>query len=192
MAFLTSEQATRIYGSTVRLCLLAELQFASRTMFLWNGAGRVKLYSNVWEGVGAMGAIDGLMQTREPVSTKVTMSLSGVSQEVTALARASVSDVQGRAAYIWLQLMDAAWQPVGTRLPIFWGIMQRINIKRAEAHEDSVERICELEVENPFYGRSRPSAGRYNDADQQSKYPGDRFFRFIPVQKTQTITWPDY
>lgn len=192
MPFITAEQAVRIYSSTVRLCLLVELQFASRTMFLWNGAGRVTLYSSTWEGVGSMGAIDGLMQTREPVSTKVTMSLSGVSQEVLALAKASVSDVQGRAAYVWLQLMDSAWQPVGARLPVFWGIMQRINIKRAEAREDGVDRICELEVENPFYGRSRPSAGRYNDADQQSKYPGDRFFRFIPVQKSQTITWPDY
>lgn len=193
MPFLTTSQIAALSGSTVRIATLVEMQFVSKTMRLWNGAGLATVAGFEWEGVGAMGSIDGLAQTREPVSSKVTLRLSGVSAEVLAIARNTTADVQGRPAYIWLQLFDGEWQPVGARIPVFWGVLQRINIMRSEASGHSGgERVCELEVENPFAGRARPSAGRFTDADQQARHPGDRFFRFVPKQRSQVITWPDY
>lgn len=191
MPFLSAEQAAALVGATVRVAMLTELQFASRTMRVWNGAGIITIAGYDWEGLGDMGSIDGLTQTREPTSSKVTMRLSGVNSEILTLAARSTEDVQGRPAYVWLQLFDGEWQPIGARLPIFAGRMQRITIQRSEASDLSGgERICALEVENVFAARSRPSAGRWTDADQQSRQPGDRFFQFVPAQREQKIIWP--
>jgi hypothetical protein len=193
MAFLSSEAAAALVGSTVRMATLVELQFTSATSRLWNGTGRISVASQIWEGIGALGSIDGLEQGRQAQSSKVTMRLSGVSSEVLASALASKTEVQGGLAYVWLQLFDGDWQPVGARIPVFWGIMQRLGITREAASQLSGgARICELEVENGFYGRARPPAGRYTDTDQQSRYPGDKFCRFVPVQRSQIIVWPDY
>lgn len=193
MPFLDAVQSAALVGSTVRMAMLVELQFRSKTKRLWNGAGLVTVADGEWEGVGGFGSIDGLAQVREPVSSKVTLKLSGVSAEVLAIAKASTSDVQGRPAYVWLQLFDAEWQPLGARIPVFWGDMQRINILRSEAGDVSGgSRVCEVEVENAFAGRARPSAGRFTDADQQARFPGDRFFRFVPAQRSQVIKWPNY
>jgi hypothetical protein len=193
MPFLSSDEITALKASTVRLAMLVELQFASETMRLWNGAGTATIDGADWRGVGGFGSIDGLEQVREPVSSKVTMRLSGVSPEVLALAARSNDDVRGRPAYVWTHLMDGDWQPVGARIPLFWGTMQRINIERSEASEFSGgDRVCALEVENPFAARARPSAGRFTDADQKARFPGDKFCRFVPLQRSQVIVWPDY
>lgn len=193
MTFISSEAAAAMVGATVRVATLVELQFASQTMHLWNGAGTIDVSGETWQGAGAMGSIDGLQQSRDPVSSKVTLRLSGVSAEVLAVAKANTTDVEGRPAYIWQQLFDAEWQPIGARIPVFWGTMQRISIARTEANEfDGGSRLCELEIENPFAARARPTLSRWTDADQQARHPGDRFCRFVPLQRTQTITWPDY
>lgn len=193
MSFLSSEAAAALVGSTVRMATLVELQFASATSRLWNGSGRISVASHTWEGIGGLGSIDGLEQGRQAASSKVTMRLSGVSAEVLASALASTTEIQGRLAYVWLQLFDDDWQVIGSRIPIFWGVMQRLGISREAASDLSGgSRICELEVENGFYGRARPAAGRYTDTDQQSRHAGDRFCRFVPLQRSQTIVWPDY
>lgn len=193
MPFLTPEQAAAVLSSTVRAATLVEMQFASATTRIWNGAGAVTVAGVGWDGIGAMGSIDGLQQSREPTSSKVTLRLSGATPEMLATAKGTVDDVRGRHCYIWDQLFNDEWQPIGARIPLFWGVMQRINIVRDEATEFSGgSRVCELEVENPFAARARPSAGRFTDADQQSRHPGDRFFRFIPSQRSQVVVWPDY
>lgn len=193
MPFITAETAAALAGSVVRMATLVEMQFASRTMRVWNGAGRVRIAGETWDGLGALGSIDGLKQTRSAVSDRVTLKLSGISQEILASARANVADVEGRPCFIWGQLFDAGWQPVGGRLPLFWGSMQRIWIERTESRDTSGgTRIASLEVENAFAARSRPANGRWTDADQQARYPGDTFFRYVPVQQQKTVVWPVY
>jgi hypothetical protein len=193
MPFVTPDQAAALQQSVVRAATMAELQFGTGTMRLWNGAGITTIAGVDWQGIGGLGSIDNLHQTRAPVSNKVTLRLSGVDATVIALAVGDIANVRGHPAFIWQQLFDANWQPVGAMLPMYWGIMQRINIVRTEGKDlVGAERDCEVEVENPFASRARPSSGRFTDADQQAKYPGDNFFRFAPLQRNQVIVWPDY
>lgn len=193
MAFVPPEIAAALVGTTVRMATLVELQFSSATTRVWNGAGRIAVAGHTWDGLGAIGAIDGLGQARQAESSQVTMRLSGVGGDVLAKALDERTEVQGRLAYVWLQLFDADWQTLGSRLPIFWGIMMRLLIEREAAGDFSGGgRSCALEVENPFYGRARPSAGRWTDTDQNARHPGDKFCRFVPLQRSQTIVWPDY
>jgi hypothetical protein len=179
--------------STVRLATLMSFEFVSKTMHLWNGAGNVNVSGVEYIGIGTLGTISGLSQIREPTSKVVTVGLSGVNSDVIALAKNSVADVQGQNAYIWLQLFNDDLQTVGPKIPIFWGIMQKINIERTEERDGSAAtKIAQLEIENPFYNRSSNTAGRFSDSDQQAKFPGDKFFRFVSNQKSQVVIWPNF
>jgi hypothetical protein len=192
MPFIDATTAARLQESGVRAALLIELQFQSGTARLFNGHGRVAVDGQTWDGYGEFGSLTGLGQSRGTESSKVTLAMSGVSLDVIQKAKNGVDDVQGRRAFIWKRLFDADWQPVGSRIAIYWGIMQRINI-RSEAPQDEAmgrTRVAELEIENPFAARSRPAARRFTDADQQSRWPGDKFFRFVPLQDGQTVKWP--
>jgi len=193
MSFMTPEQIAAARATSVRSATLVELQFVSRTMRVWNGAGKTTVAGLDWDGLGGIGGIDGLQQTREPVSTRVKLKLAGVDQGVLESAKRGQADVEGRPVDIWEQLYDGDWQPLGPRIPLFRGIMQRLGIVR-DGGKDTTggTRIVELEVENAFAGRSRPSAGRWTDADQQSRHPGDKLCRFVPLQRALVISWPNY
>lgn len=195
MAFLTAPQAAALAQSTVRLAMLIEMQFASETKRVFNGFGILDAAGATWEGIGGLGSIDGLQQTREPTSEKVTLQLEGVTPGMVALAAHTTADVEGRPCYISNQLFDADWQAIGAPIPLYWGTMQRLIVKRTRASADGSSggtRILKLEIENPFAGRARASGRRYTDADQKARHPGDQFCRFVPLQRSQTITWPDY
>lgn len=191
MPFVTPEQAAAAAESTVRIALLVELQFRSATMRLWDGAGKKTVAGVEWQGVGGFGSVEGLQQLRTTESQKITLKLSGVTADMIALAKASRADVEGRPCYIWTQLFDADWQPVGPRIATYRGLMQRIKLERQGARDlDGGMRACALEVENPFAARARPPNGRYTDADQQSRYPGDTFCSYVPLQQGMTLRWP--
>ena len=192
MAFLSPAQLAAIRGSSVRAALLVEMRFRSQTMRVWNGAGIADIAGAEWSGIGHLGSIDGLQQTRGTASAKVTLRLSGISAEVVALANNSTEDVEGRPCVIWQQLLTEDWQPLGTRILLFWGTMQRLGISREAAEGvDGGQRVCELDVENPFAGRARPFASRWTDADQKARFPGDKFCRFVSQQRQVTVSWPN-
>lgn len=193
MPFLTTEQAEAVAQSTVRIATLVELQLVSGTLRLWNGFGSIRAAGDVWTGAGTIGSISGLSQTRQLVSDKVQLKLAAISTEVQALAVTDRADAEGRSCYIWFQLFDEKWQTLGARIPAFWGTMQRISLERTASTDDSGGvRAVEIEVENAFAARARVPARYYTDQDQQTQYPGDKFFRFVSAQQTDTVIWPDY
>lgn len=193
MPYVTAEVAAAAARSTVRAITLAELRFASRTMYLHNGFGMLDLYGQEWEGTGGLCAIRGLAQQRTAESAKVTLTLSGIDADVQRLARNNVADVQGRQAFLWTQLIDERHGAIGQRIALVWGVMQRINLRVQPASDTGgTVRSAELEIENPFAARSRPAARYFTDADHQSEHDGDRFCRFVPFQRDQVVIWPDY
>lgn len=193
MAFVTPEQAAQLATSTVRIATLGELRFASQTLRVWNGAGTITVAGYDWSGLHTWAGFTDIPDIQGTASASVTATLSGVDPLHVALARNNVTDVRGRLALFWLQLFDAEWQPVGARIPLWWGTMQRVVINRTSASEDAGGEISVgVEIENPYAGRARSAAGRYTDSDQQHLYPGDRFCRFVSDQASTTLTWPDY
>lgn len=193
MSFITVAQAELLNASSVRLATLAEFRFREETKYLWNGAGKIDIAGYVWEGLNGWGGIDSLPNLHGTQSDFITVKLSGVEAENIALARNSVDDVEGRHAYFWLQLFDADWQPVGARIPAWWGVMQRIIIERTETSgPEGGSRTVGLEIENPYAHRGQSAAGRYTDSDQNYRHDGDKFCRFVSDQQSKTIIWPDY
>ncbi len=193
MPFISTEQAALLNASSVRIATLAEFQFRAATTYLWNGAGVLDVAGFEWQGLNGWGGIDQLPNLHGTESDLITVTMSGVDPANIALAKNSVDDVEGRYAYFWLQLFDADWQPVGTRIPAWWGTMQRIVIERSgDGEAGGSIRTVGLEIENPYAARGQSAAGRYTDSDQEYRYSGDKFCRFVSDQALNALVWPDY
>lgn len=196
MSFFTADQLALLSASTVRLATLVDFEFDSITHRVWNGAGRLIAGGQEYVGLGLGGGlagIEGLIYSPTPESKQVTLSLSGVDESLLALALAETDQTEGRLCIISFQLFDASWQPIGSPMEPFFGIMQKPKVTRSPLDKDGGgQQVIQLPVENLFFGRSRPAAGRYTDRDQNLRYPGDRFFAYVGSLVSKVITWPDF
>lgn len=187
MAFFTAPQVSALAQQVVRVATLVDFDFVGANERLWNGFGDLDTGGFTWKGIASFGAIDGLEEVRGAISQQVTFTLSGVDEDILALAIGDTADVEGRTVTVYLQLFDDDWQVEGDPIPIWWGIMQPPRITA-----NASMRAISVPAENLFYGRARPRAGRYTDRDQQKRFPGDRFFDRVGALVSKPILWPDY
>lgn len=196
MPFFTPQQIAILSATTVRVDLLAEFQFKSQTMYLWNGNTRLVAGGRTWLPVYGATTIEGLGMSGGTVSEKVEFTLNGLPGQPLDFLRVALDetpDVEQQLVIVYLQLFDDVWQPVGNPVAIFWGFMQppRINRTPQQDAEGSIQSIS-LSAENAFFNRSRPPYGRNTDRDQQIRHSGDKFFQFVPGLLFKTIVYPDY
>lgn len=196
MSFFTPAQIATLSASVVRLDLLAELQFQSETIRVWNGNSPLVSAGHTWLPLYGAATIEGLGMSGGSISETVQFTLNGLpGQPADFLSKAleETPDVVQQMVIVSVQLFDTDWQPVGNPISIFWGFMQppRINRSPAQDTQGSIQSIS-LTAENAFFNRSRPAYGRGTDRDQQTRHPGDKFYQFTPQMLFHTITWPDY
>lgn len=194
MAFFTSDQLTALSSTRPRVDFLVELQFASGTMYLWNGNTDLEVGGHTWLGLKGTAKIDGLNLTQNQQSQAVTLTLSGIS-DIGILAKAleETPDVNQQTAIIYLQFFDEDFQIIGSPLGIYWGFMQPPKIDRMAMQDgQGAVQSIRVSVENAFFNRSRPPQGRYTDRDQQARYPGDDFFEFVQDLQNKTFVYPSY
>lgn len=167
-----------------KACAFAQFEFASGTKryttlpysITWNG--------NTWIGVGGLAQLDEIRETEALVANGVKITLSGLPTALVSLALQE--NVQGRACTIWFAALGADNQVLDTPPVEFKGTVDTMPI----AIESGQGQIV-VNVESKLIDFARPKIRRYNDADQQAEYPGDRFFEFVPQMVEAEITWPN-
>lgn len=193
MSFFTTDEAEHLAATTARAAWLCRMEFKSATVFRWAGNTVLEAGSETWKPTFGQVAIDGMGWSGEPVSRQVTLSLSGVDDEILPLAIAETNEADQQPIYLYLQLFDADWQNVGGLIPSAVGLMQPPRVDRTVATEDegAVQSIT-LPFENLFYNRSRPANGRYTDTDQKRRFPDDRMCDFVSSLVFKTLKWPKF
>lgn len=190
MAVFTAEQLAILSKSSVKVATLVAFHY-SPVMRYWNGSYTLSAGGYDWNGLGGLGKIDGLSESRSGESTQVRFTLSGTDADINAKAMELAVDQSGKQVTVWLQLFRDDWQTVGSPVMIWNGITQPMTSARVGGRDgEPVQRSITLPAENLFYGRSRPRAGLYTDRDQQARHDGDLFFEFQPKLKSLTYVWP--
>lgn len=200
MAIFTAAQLQILASSVIRVSPLIRLDFRSETIRLWNGSYVLTTGGHQWQPLKGSGTISGIPLQTGLTSETVDLSLSGIADDqvdILTTAFNETSDVQQQSAIIALQLFgntDAdLWQPVGGPINVFYGFMQPPEVTRSPmTGAEGGSQTLTIAVENMFFNRSRPPAGRYTDRDQQFISAGDKFFQFIPSLTNKTFTYPDY
>jgi hypothetical protein len=165
----------------VALVLLAELQFATGTLRLWSGLGPFYWDGVEFTGTGALLSVGTIDEAADLRTSETTFRLSGLDPAIRTVIAADAW--QNRPAILWVAVLDSQGQVIGRPVRLRSHRMDTITV--AEGQTISVTLTCE----NGMNGLDRAAPRRYTDQDQQSEYPGDLAFSFVPAVQEFELNW---
>ncbi|AOZ06763.1 hypothetical protein [Cupriavidus malaysiensis] len=139
----------------------------------WNGA--------TWMGIGALGSIEPIQEQASLEAIGVQLTLSGVPSEVIAITLAE--QYQGKPCQIWFAPLRGDLQLATQPIRLFAGRMDTMNTEVGDTA------TITLSAESRMVTWDRPRTRRYNNEDQQSRYPGDRGFEYVAQMVEKSLIW---
>lgn len=162
--------------------LFAEFGFASGTLRLCSSSADMQWGGYTWEG-GAPLSLEETKETTTLESNGLAFELPGVMQQYIAIALGEF--VKGRSAKLWFAPLDANYQIAADPTLEWVGTIDRMTITRSK--ESATVRI---QCESRAIEWDRATAPVYSNEDQQVRYPGDKFFEFLPQSVDAQVVWP--
>jgi hypothetical protein len=168
-------------ANVFRPIILAQLNWPTGTIYVWNGYGSITWDGKTFLGTGHMGKISEIRETQGSQATGVTLTLSGIPTALVVDALAN--DSQGRPGKIWFGSInkDAAFE--ADPYCVFDGVIDICPIT------DSAE-TCSISVklEKELIDR-RVHSRRRTHEDQQIDAPGDLYFNYVAAIANKSISW---
>lgn len=148
----------------------------------WSGFGDLDLAGQRWQGLGDLITISPISSSYQVSAEQVTFDVAAT-PEMLALALNAKTRVRDRTVTVYLQLF--AWadeageygQPVASPMALYSGTMQRM----PWTANGPTQRTIRIEAEGNFFRRNMAPRGRWTDADQKARYPGDRGLERLPL-----------
>jgi hypothetical protein len=160
-----------------------KLEFDSGPVCFHTHLGPITWGGDTYTGAGDLGTIAPVEEDTELARSTLNLTLSGLNAAIVSIALAE--HYQGRPASLYLGYLDpATMQLVDTPTLLYKGRMDTASITR-----NNGEVSVTLSVESRFAAWDRPRVRRYNNADQQARYPGDRGLEFVEQATERRIVW---
>lgn len=182
MRWMTPAMEAALIARDVRPALFLEGQFASGVLRLWTGSQDVVWNGQTWTGAGGLIGISGLEEGGEIVARGLTVSLSGIPQDLVA---AVITDAQqGLPGKMWVALMAADGTIVADPIQGFAGRLDVPTIM------DGAE-TCTVTIsyESRLIDLNTPRELRYTHEAQQQLYPGDLGFEYVTSIQDANLQW---
>lgn len=184
---LTALMQAELRAGVVRPLIFVEAEFRSGPVRMWTGYGEISWDGKTWSGAAdsegkLIGSISPLPETSRLEAQGIILTLSGIPNDMIDLAINETR--QGKPARIWLGFLDASFSVINTPYRMFRG---RMDVPTVE--EGAATSIITITCENLLVDGKRPRERRYTDEDQQSRFPGDRFFEYQAITQLWNGVW---
>lgn len=171
-------------GHRVACAVLFEFEFTSGTQRYWDGHGYLTADGQDWLGFGQMGSVSGLEQSRGMSAPQTTFKLSGVDDNLIAIAVNSASEVTGNPCTVFLQFLSSVGVSLDDPIAIWAGTMDTLTFQAGVK-----DQAITLTAETLFVDRVRAPWGLWTDTDQRARWPLDRGFEFVASLLFKTVNW---
>lgn len=179
---LSAPNQAQSEASELAPILFAKLEFDGGDVLVHSGLGSISWGGDTYTGVGDLGRVSPIDEDTELARSSIAVELSGIPPSMISVALNE--QYQGRPATICLGFLDpATMQLVDTPAVAFRGRMDAMEIARGESATVAVS------VESRFSAWDKPRVRRYNHADQQSRFPGDRGLEQAEFSAEKQINW---
>lgn len=183
MKTLGASAAAALASDAVKACAFVQFDFTSGThryttlpyTTTWNGQS--------WFGLGNLVELSEIRETEAATAVGVKATLSGIPAAFVSLALSE--PIQSKPCTIWFAALGDDNQVLDTPPVEFAGLVDNPGIV-VSGNTCSVT----INIESKLADFARPKVRRYNDADQQHQYPGDKFFEFVPQMTEKELVWP--
>lgn len=157
---LTSAMITALSSPDVSTAILASLQFADDTLYLWSGLGTLTWNGMTFQGVGSLGRVTGISEDSTVEAKGVQISLSGIPANMINEALDNVRLFQ--PVNLWLMCLDPNGNIIGDPVVSYAGLMDKASIE-----DDGETCTITINVENVLASLNRVEPRHYTQADQQ-------------------------
>lgn len=179
---ITPAAAAALQASHVSLCVLVALQFADETLRFSNTASPISWGGYTWLGAANFTQLETVEETTEPRAAALKLRFSGLNAD--HLSKVLDEHYAGRPAQIWIAPLDALDRPIVDPIEVFRGRMDQPQVTVGGPTFD-----IDIALENRWADWDRPRSQRNNDADHQSRHPGDKFFEYAAAMEAAEFVW---
>lgn len=168
-------------ASTNAPVALVKLEFPDGDVCLWTGWGTLSYGGDTYTGAGDLGFIGPIDEDSDLTRNTMELGLRGLPNDIVAVVLGQ--QYQGQPATVYLGYLDLTTRQLVDTPVGFTGKMDTPTIGLG------TECQVRLTIEDEFAVFDKPNTRRHNDADQQSRYPGDRGLEFAEKAVEQEIVW---
>ncbi|CAN5264128.1 hypothetical protein BH10PLA2_BH10PLA2_00720 [soil metagenome] len=178
---LDSATETASQQPTISPIALVKLEFDSGDVRFHTWLGDITYDGEVYTGAGQLGFIGPIDEDSDLTRNTMEIGLRGIPSDIIAIVLGE--NFQGRPATIYFGYLDSStMQLVGEPAP-FTGKMDYPTIRIGQQCQ------VRLMIEDEFAILDKPKARRYNNADQQARFPGDLGLEFVEQSTEKSIYW---
>lgn len=184
-ALISPTDAEKLARPHVARAWFATLDLPSGLARLHSGCGNVVVAGETWRGVTDPlgGRLVSISAVEEPVfgsAAAVTITLSGASKEFIQSVHATRHEIEGRAATIAWAAFDQETEEVILG-PV--SLFPRGRMTSPAIHWQGIGlRTVSITIESLWQSQNFAPGGRWNDADHQRRFPGDRAFEYVSTK----------
>lgn len=169
-------------AGTILPVWFVKLEFDSGDVLLHTGLGDLSFGGDTYTGAGGIGSIDTVEEDSELSRSTLKLTLRGLPNDIISIVLNEY--YQGRRATLYLGYLDQATR----QLVADPGIVYRGRMDTASVSQGETCSVT-LTVESVFAAWDRPLVRRYNNADQQARFPGDRGLEAVEQSSEKQIVW---
>jgi hypothetical protein len=162
---------------------LLKLALDGGTIGFHSRLGALTYDGQVYTGAGSLASIGAVREAGDMSRPTLEVGLSGLNISLVSIIFGQ--HYQGRSATLYGGFINLETNVLITSPAILF----EGKIDNAQIEKSSTTASITLRIENEFADWERPRVRRYNNADQQSRYPTDKFFSFAEQAATKTVYW---
>lgn len=184
MAIFSEGDRDRLSAPHVARAWFLELDLPDGIVRLHNGIGVVTAGGRDWRGVtdpigGQLVQMSAVEEPRFGQAVSINITLSGANKAFLQSVHSTRREIEGRRA-------DLYWAAVDGETGEFLIGPKRLfpgKITSPVIHWQGVgTRLVTVTIESLWSGDNYPFGGRWNDADQRRRYPGDKGLQYCGVK----------
>jgi hypothetical protein len=174
-----------VQAPSLRPVIFYEGVFATGTLRLWTGVGTLSWDNKDWTGAGVLLSISAVEESADLRANGVSVTLSGISSEVLAVALAQART--GKAGRLWFGctvVTGGILQVIADPYLCFEG---KLDVPTIEENGDT----CTVSVsyESRLIDLQQARVWRWTNEDQQRLFPGDKGFAYVADLVDKSVSW---
>lgn len=177
-----SDTITAAAAEEIKPVLMAKLEFDSGDVLAHSRLGDITWNGDTYLGIGQFGEVSSAGEPSDLSRSSLSLTLSNIPGTMGALVLGEY--FQGRRATLYLGYLDADNALAGDPVILYRGRMDNARIRQGG---DTF--TVTVNIESRFASWDKPLVRRYNNAYQQSVYPGDKGFEFAEQSAEKNVVW---
>lgn len=148
----------------------------------WTGVGTLSFGGRDYDGTGAFGSVSTIGEGADGSAVGVSVTLSGIDP-------AFGDDIlgqpyRGKTFELYVGALAEDYQSIAAAPKLIWkGRVDSVDLT------DGEQLAVTLTAESRMRDQGRPRIRRYTNAEQQRRYPGDRYFEYAQQMVEVSVMW---